>query len=36
LRDRHQTVGAVSLVYNFLGDTRFGVVEWRAGAADGR
>jgi len=29
LDDRHQTVGTVSLAYNFLGDTRFGAVEWR-------
>lgn len=34
--DRHQTVGTVSLAYNFLGDTRFGAVEWRAGSANGR
>jgi hypothetical protein len=34
LRDRHQTVGTVSLAYNFLSDTRFGAVEWRD--ADGR
>jgi hypothetical protein len=27
--DRHQTMGTISLVYNFLGDTRFGAVEWR-------
>lgn len=27
--DRHQTVGTVSLAYVFLGDTRFGAVEWR-------
>ncbi len=26
---RHQTVGAVNLVYTLLGDTRFGSVEWR-------
>jgi Domain of unknown function (DUF3943) len=29
LRDRHQSVETVSLTYNFLGDTRFGAVEWR-------
>ena len=29
LADRHQTVGTVSLAYNFLGDTHFGAVEWR-------
>jgi hypothetical protein len=34
LVDRHQTVGTVSLAYNFLGDTHFGAVEWRD--ADGR
>ena len=25
----HQTAGTLSLVYTFLGDTRFGAVEWR-------
>ena len=29
LRDRHQSVETVSLSYNFLGNTRFGAVEWR-------
>lgn len=29
LRDRHQSVETVSLTYNFLGDARFGAVEWR-------
>jgi hypothetical protein len=29
LVDRHQTVGTVSLAYNYLGDTHFGAVEWR-------
>lgn len=29
LRDRHQTVGTISLAYNYLGDTHFGAVEWR-------
>ena len=29
LRDRHQSVQAVMLSYNFLGHTRFGAVEWR-------
>ncbi len=29
LPDRHQTVGTVSLAYNFLGDTKFGAVQWR-------
>ncbi|HSE15119.1 MAG TPA: DUF3943 domain-containing protein, partial [Candidatus Deferrimicrobium sp.] len=27
----HQTVGSWSIAYNFLGDSRFGAVEWRAG-----
>jgi hypothetical protein len=36
LPDRHQTVGTVSLAYNFLGDTRFGAVEWRTFNADSR
>jgi hypothetical protein len=27
--DRHQTMGTISLVYNFLGDPHFGAVEWR-------
>ena len=27
--DSHQTVGTVSLVYTFLGSSRFGAVEWR-------
>ncbi len=25
----HRTVGTVSFVYTFLGNSRFGVVEWR-------
>ena len=29
LPDRHQTVGTVSLAYNFLSDAHFGAVEWR-------
>jgi hypothetical protein len=29
LPDRNQTVGTVSIAYNFLGDTKFGAVEWR-------
>jgi hypothetical protein len=32
--DSNQTVGTVSLVYTYLGNTRFGVVEWRG--ADSR
>jgi hypothetical protein len=27
--DRHQLVPTVALSYNFLGNTRFGAVEWR-------
>ena len=27
--DSHQRAGTVSLVYTFLGDTKFGAVEWR-------
>jgi len=34
LPDRHQTVGTVSIAYNFLGDTKFGAVEWRDFYAD--
>ena len=29
--DRHQSVETVTLSYNFLGHTRFGVTEWRPG-----
>ena len=29
--DSHQTVGTFSLVYTFLGNTKFGAVEWRDG-----
>ncbi len=29
LPDRHQMVETVSIAYNFLGDTKFGAVEWR-------
>jgi hypothetical protein len=36
LPDRHQTVGTVSLAYNFLGDTKFGAVEWRDFYSDRR
>jgi hypothetical protein len=32
--DSHQSVGTLSLVYTFLGDARFGAVEWRG--ADSR
>jgi hypothetical protein len=34
LPDRHQTVGTVSVAYNFLGDINFGAVEWRDFYAD--
>ncbi|TAL11874.1 MAG: DUF3943 domain-containing protein [Nitrospirae bacterium] len=34
--NRHQSVGTISLAYVFLGDTRFGAVEWRAVDAAGR
>ncbi len=36
LPDRHQTVGTVSIAYNFLGDINFGAVEWRDFYADRR
>jgi hypothetical protein len=32
----HQTVGSWSLAYNFLGDSRFGAVEWRPAEMEGR
>ncbi|HEU5304474.1 MAG TPA: hypothetical protein VFU40_07515, partial [Gemmatimonadales bacterium] len=35
LRDRHQSVQTVSLSYSFLGQTRFGAVEWRPAEAGG-
>ncbi len=31
ISDRHQTSETVSIAYNFLGDSRFGAVEWRDG-----
>ncbi len=31
----HQSVGTVSIVYSFLGQTRFGAVDWRTAAAGG-
>jgi hypothetical protein len=34
LPDSHQTAGTVSLVYTFLGDAKFGAVEWREPAAE--
>jgi hypothetical protein len=33
---RHQTVGTVSVAYNFLGDINFGAVEWRAPGSGSR
>ena len=36
LPDRYQTVGTVSIAYNFLGDIKFGAVEWRDLYADRR
>jgi hypothetical protein len=33
-RDRHQSVETVTLSYNFLGQRRFGAVEWRPGEID--
>ena len=33
-RDRHQSVGTVTLSYNFLGQRRFGAVDWRPGEID--
>jgi hypothetical protein len=32
----HQSVGTWSLAYNFLGDSRFGAVEWRPAEVEGR
>jgi hypothetical protein len=32
----HQTVGSWSIAYNFLGDSRFGAVEWRPGEIKSR
>jgi hypothetical protein len=32
----HQTVGTWSIAYNFLGDSRFGAVEWRPPEIEGR
>lgn len=32
----HQTIGTWSLAYNFLGDSRFGAVEWRPPEIEGR
>jgi hypothetical protein len=34
LPDRHQSVQTVTLSYNFLGQRRFGAVEWRPGEMD--
>ncbi|WP_169513284.1 DUF3943 domain-containing protein [Geopsychrobacter electrodiphilus] len=35
LNDSHQTVGAVSIGYTYLGQTRFGAVDWRSKSAGG-
>jgi hypothetical protein len=32
----YQSVGTWSLAYNFLGDSRFGAVEWRPAVIEGR
>jgi hypothetical protein len=32
----HQTVGTWSIAYNFLGDSRFGAVEWRPAEVEAR
>ncbi len=32
----HQTIGTWSIAYNFLGDSRFGAVEWRPAEIEGR
>jgi hypothetical protein len=32
----HQTIGTWSIAYNFLGDSRFGAVEWRPAELEGR
>ncbi|MBP2677283.1 MAG: hypothetical protein H6Q82_348, partial [Deltaproteobacteria bacterium] len=34
--DIHQTVGTWSIAYNFLGDSRFGAVEWRPAEIESR
>jgi hypothetical protein len=34
--DTHQRVGSWSIAYNFLGDSRFGAVEWRPGEIKSR
>jgi hypothetical protein len=36
LPNRHQMVETISIAYNFLGDTKFGAVEWRNFSADRR
>jgi hypothetical protein len=36
LSDRHQTVGTISLVYNYLSDIHFGVVKWGRKADDAK
>jgi hypothetical protein len=32
----HQRIGAWSIAYNYLGDSRFGAVEWRPAEFEGR
>jgi hypothetical protein len=34
--DIHQTIGTWSIAYNFLGDSRFGAVEWRPAEIESR
>jgi len=34
--DNHQTIGTWSIAYNYLGDSRFGAVEWRPGEIKSR
>ena len=36
ITDIHQTVGTWSIAYNFLGDSRFGAVEWRPAEIEAR
>jgi len=36
ITESHQRVGTWSLVYNFLGDSRFGAVEWRPAEIEAR
>jgi hypothetical protein len=36
ITESHQRVGTWSLVYNYLGDSRFGAVEWRSAEIESR